>query len=63
MSRRQPSSDPENPEWTEEDFARARYGEDIPADVRAAFGSGSKRSISRLVAAQGPGFAPSSLAA
>jgi uncharacterized protein (DUF4415 family) len=29
--------DQDNPEWTEEDFAHAKYGDDIPADVRAAF--------------------------
>ncbi len=29
--------DDDNPEWTEEDFARAKYGKDIPADIRAAF--------------------------
>ena len=32
--------DHDNPEWTEEDFARAKRGEEIPADVRAAFGKG-----------------------
>jgi uncharacterized protein (DUF4415 family) len=29
--------DDENPEWTEEDFARARRGEDVPEHIRAAF--------------------------
>lgn len=29
--------DDDNPEWTDEDFARARRGDDIPAHIRAAF--------------------------
>ena len=29
--------DEENPEWTEEDFAKALRGGDIPAHIRAAF--------------------------
>ena len=29
--------DDENPEWTDENFARASYGDDIPAHIRAAF--------------------------
>jgi uncharacterized protein (DUF4415 family) len=29
--------DEDNPEWTEEDFARALRGDDIPAHIRAAF--------------------------
>lgn len=32
--------DDDNPEWTEEDFARAKRGEEIPAHIRAAFGKG-----------------------
>lgn len=29
--------DSDNPEWTEQDFARAKTGDDIPAHIRAAF--------------------------
>ena len=29
--------DDDNPEWTAADFARAKYGQDIPAHIRAAF--------------------------
>ena len=29
--------DEENPEWTREDFARAKRGDDMPAHIRAAF--------------------------
>jgi uncharacterized protein (DUF4415 family) len=29
--------DHENPEWTEADFARAKTGDAIPAEIRAAF--------------------------
>ena len=29
--------DEDNPEWTGEDFARAKRGDDIPAQIRAAF--------------------------
>ncbi|WP_225207180.1 BrnA antitoxin family protein [Novosphingobium huizhouense] len=29
--------DDDNPEWTEDDFARALRGDDIPAHIRAAF--------------------------
>jgi len=29
--------DADNPEWTEEDFARAKRGDDIPAAILAAF--------------------------
>jgi len=29
--------DDDNPEWTEEDFARALRGDQIPAHIRAAF--------------------------
>ena len=34
--------DDENPEWTEEDFARAKRGDDVPESVRAAFSGGAK---------------------
>ena len=34
--------DDDNPEWTEEDFARAQRGEEIPAHIRAAFGQGKR---------------------
>jgi uncharacterized protein (DUF4415 family) len=30
-------TDPENPEWTAEDFARAKGPEDLPPEVLAAF--------------------------
>ncbi len=30
-------SDPENPEWTEEDFVRAKGPESLPPEVLAAF--------------------------
>jgi uncharacterized protein (DUF4415 family) len=34
-----PVTDPDNPEWTAEDFARANKPEDVlPADVLAQFG-------------------------
>lgn len=29
--------DHDNPEWTDEDFARAKTGDDIPPAIRAAF--------------------------
>ncbi len=29
--------DEDNPEWTQDDFARAKRGSDIPAPIRAAF--------------------------
>jgi uncharacterized protein (DUF4415 family) len=29
--------DEENPEWTKEDFMRAKQGSDIPTNIRAAF--------------------------
>lgn len=29
--------DEDNPEWTKDDFARALRGNDIPAEIRAAF--------------------------
>lgn len=34
----EPTFDPDNPEWTEADFARAKRGDAIPAAIRAAFG-------------------------
>ena len=34
--------DDENPEWTEADFARALRGDQIPAHIRAAFGTGKR---------------------
>jgi len=30
-------TDPENPEWTEADFRRARPASELPADIRAFF--------------------------
>ena len=33
----EPVLDSDNPEWTEQDFARAKTGEDIPAHIRSAF--------------------------
>jgi len=41
-------SDPENPEWTEADFARARGPESLPAKVRAAFPNTRPRGRPRL---------------
>jgi uncharacterized protein (DUF4415 family) len=32
-----PIDDVENPEWTASDFARARPGSDLPAELRAFF--------------------------
>ena len=32
-----PQSDPDNPEWTEENFKRAKPASELPADIRAAF--------------------------
>jgi uncharacterized protein (DUF4415 family) len=38
MSRKPPVIiDEDNPEWSPDDFARAKTGEDIPAHIRAAF--------------------------
>lgn len=37
MSKHKVIFDEDNPEWTEEDFARAKRGSDIPAYIRAAF--------------------------
>jgi uncharacterized protein (DUF4415 family) len=34
---RKPIVDPENPEWTKADFARAKGAESLPAHVLAAF--------------------------
>lgn len=34
--------DDDNPEWTEEDSARALRGDDIPAPIREAFGKASR---------------------
>jgi uncharacterized protein (DUF4415 family) len=34
--------DDDNPEWTEEDFARAKRGDAIPAHIREAFGKSSR---------------------
>ncbi|WP_353229809.1 BrnA antitoxin family protein [Novosphingobium sp.] len=34
--------DDDNPEWTEADFARALRGDQIPANIRAAFGKGKR---------------------
>jgi hypothetical protein len=64
MSRKTVTFDSDNPEWTDEDFARARYGDDIPADIHEAFGvPGREASIGRLVAAQGMGFSRAGLRA
>ena len=32
-----PAFDSDNPEWTAQDFAKAKTGENIPAHIRAAF--------------------------
>lgn len=37
MSKQNPGTLDDNPEWTEQDFARAKRGDDIPAAIRAAF--------------------------
>ena len=37
MSREPDLTDPDNPEWTEEDFARAEGPESLPPHVLAAF--------------------------
>jgi uncharacterized protein (DUF4415 family) len=34
--------DPDNPEWTEEDFARARPASELPPHVAAAFRRGGR---------------------
>lgn len=34
---RNPAPDAENPEWTADDFARARPAAELPAEIRAAF--------------------------
>jgi len=58
------TTDPDNPEWTERDFARALYGADIPAAVRSAFGRGpAEASLATIVAAQGAGFSRAAPAA
>jgi hypothetical protein len=58
------TTDPDNPEWTESDFARALYGTDIPTAVRSAFGKPpAKASLATIVAAQGAGFSRAALAA
>lgn len=44
MARDPKLNDPENPEWTEADFARARPASEVlPADVMAAFGRAKGR--------------------
>ncbi|KQS01542.1 hypothetical protein ASG11_17995 [Sphingomonas sp. Leaf357] len=37
--------DDDNPEWTKEDFAKALRGDEIPAEIRAAFGKGRGRPV------------------
>lgn len=34
---RKPVFDPDNPEWTEEDFRRARPASELPAEILKAF--------------------------
>ena len=46
-------TDPDNPEWTEEDFARAWKGDDIPADILALFPA-TRRSRSPKAARSAP---------
>jgi len=47
--------DEDNPEWTEEDFARAKRGDEIPAHIRAAFGKGkAARPVGRPVGSTKP---------
>ena len=64
MSNEEPAlNEADNPEWTQADFVRARYGSDIPGDVRAAFGGQPRRhSVARLIAAQGTGASHAALA-
>ena len=40
--------DDDNPEWTEEDFARARPASELPAHVLAAFGKKRGRPVGSL---------------
>ncbi len=42
--------DDDNPEWTEADFARAKYGDDIPAHIRAAFPKSRGRPVGSVKA-------------
>lgn len=37
MSRREPETDHDNPEWTDADFARARPPSDMPPEILAQF--------------------------
>lgn len=43
-----PRIDPENPEWTEQDFARAKSADSLPAHVLAAF----PKTVARVRGAQ-----------
>ncbi len=57
MSPKSPS-DPENPEWTERDFARAKGADSLPDHVLAAF----PRTVARVRGAQkAPTKAPVSI--
>jgi len=47
-------TDPDNPEWTAEDFARAKGPESLPPEVLAAF----PRTLARI---RGPGRKPKKL--
>lgn len=44
---RKPAIDPENPEWTEADFARAKGAEFLPAHVLVAFPKTAARTVAR----------------
>lgn len=63
MSDERRIGDFDNPEWTEADFSRARYGNDIPAEIRAAFGNKGDASLAASLARQGVGFSRAALAA
>jgi uncharacterized protein (DUF4415 family) len=46
--------DPDNPDWTEDDFRRAKGPESLPAEVLAAF----PNTVARLARTRGPGRKP-----
>ena len=44
-------NDPDNPEWTEADFARAKPASELPPDIKAAFDKtkGAEQSPAKIV--------------
>ena len=48
--------DPDNPEWTGADFARARSAADLPPDARAAMAGAAPRSVTLELDARVIGF-------